>query len=232
MNTFQTQASDLLKITANRNSTFIDGNLIVFGQITGSTGGATGGTGDLTVNRLSVKTGMGCTGTAEFFSQIVGNSFIFGITPYAFISVNNPNTVYTTVSNGGSIIEAMRTSGTVNQNGLTITPSGGNAYIEPIAKGIYEMSFFARLKDGDEGQVNGVIPYIYPRGSTPTSWIISTNEPQFIGSVFGSRCSIEYKQTIVIPSASDTRIDLRASVQSGTLNIAFGTFTMKYISSL
>jgi hypothetical protein len=234
-------SSDLTNTTIDATTVFVSNDLVVNGSI--SSGGATGATGsgdftvqgDLTVQQSTfLKGGLGCTGTATFYGQINGRSFLFGISPYLFISVNNASNTYTAVSNQESIFYAMiNDEFESSSNGLVLQGSGAtNTYIEPNAAGVYVLSFFGRLKDGDDGQNNGVVPYIYQRDLSPASWIVSATEPQFMGTLYGTRCSINYEQTILIPSAGDTRVDLRAFTTAGTFNIAFASTLFRYVSSL
>lgn len=239
--------SDLTNTTVDATTVYVTGDLQVTGSI--SSGGSTGatGSGDLEVTgdlivdqhsyldgKVNMANGMGCTGNAEFFGQVRARGYLFGIMEYLYLAVNNANSTYTAVGNAESIINAMDgASYESSSNGITISGSGVNGtYIQPVAAGMYVMSFFARLKDDDVDQVNGVIPYIYARDLSPASWIVSTNQPQYVGALYGGRITINYEQLVYIPSGGDKRVDLRASTESGTFNIAFGTFGFRYVSSI
>ena len=248
--------SDLTNTTIDATSIYVTGDLTVTGTITSGSTGATGSgdfevTGDLIVDQYSylkgpveMEAGMGCTGNATFYGQIRGRSYVSGIFPYFFVSVNNASGVYTDVASGGgineSIIRAMYLDAyELSFNGLDLEGSGGtDSYIEPTNAGIYMMSFMAVLKNGDVAQRNAVIPYIYPRDNSPASWVITTNTPSeesfggFAINGDANQACIQYNQMVYIPTGGDTRVDLRAIVISGTFNIAFGSFSLTYVSSL
>lgn len=173
-------------------------------------------------------------GVLEVDESITVSGTISGIVSYFFLAVNNATGTYTAVSDSESIIEQMSLDQTqFATDGIPYTiVSPTNTYLKPSKAGLYQLTFNARLKDADQDQVNGVIPYIYADGDAPASWIVSTGEPQYIGGLYGDRCTISYSQPILVETASGTRIDLRASVESGTLNIAFGWCLFKYISAL
>lgn len=246
MNTFQTQAKDLLGLTADRTTLYLDGDLTVSGNI--SLGGSTGATGssDLTVGNLTVnetstltgavsmEAGMGCTGNATFYGQIRGRSFLFGVMEYLYLAVNNVNDTWTVCTPNESIIYAMNASPyESSSNGISISGSGGDAtYIQPVSAGMYMMSFFARLKDGDGGETPGVIPCIYARDQPASFWYLASNTPQFCATVNGTQIMINYQQPCFVPSGGDTRIDLRAYVTNGFFNVIFGTFYIQYVSSI
>ena len=185
-----------------------------------------------------VSGGLGITGTSVFYGEVKVHNYLLGLVPYYYVSVNNASDTYTSITSGYSIVYEMAANNyEYIYNGLSFyTGSGAQAaYFQPINAGIYMMTFMCRLKDGDNANNPSIEPYIYSSTSSPSSWVVSTTQASFAAtnqSVSPSGLYLNYTQPIYVPTASNTRIDLRAYTTSGTLNISWGTFSLNYVSSL
>lgn len=232
--------SDLINTNIDATTVYVTGDLQVTGTI--SSGGSTGATGsgdlevtgDLIVDQhsylngaVNMSGGMGCTGSAIFYGNLIGRSFLFGISPYFYVSYNK--NIDLQVNNGSSIIYGLYTSDyeTYSVNGI-IPSFGGttSTYIQPVNTALYEISFFGR--GVDTANILGLTPYYYAQDLSPASYIVSSSYPEWIVPVDGDRRPFCYSQILLLNS--QYRFDLRAAVNDFIFQ--WGSLCVRLISTI
>ena len=213
-------------------NTILEGTLGVTGSsiLSGSVYMASGVTGGFNVNQggINVYSGvLGVTGQATFYNNVIGKAYLFGISPYIYISYNSTNTL--TIGNGSSIIYALATSSyeTYDVNGINPSFTGTtSSYIQPTSTALYEISLFGRANDTTD--TLGIVPYYYAQDLSPASYIQSSSYPEWIVAVDSNRRPICYSQILLLDS--QYRFDLRTDISQ--LQTQWLNFCIRLISTI